>query len=341
MTERIFVSFEDYYKPLDLWTEVWVYPKNDDGLAVFFTNISERKNIERKIAFETLKLETVFQYSPVAMALWRGPDFIFERLNFMYQRSFPDTPLLGRPLFDALPQLRGQSIEMRMREVFETGHPFAAKEVLVTFSLEPDGMMHDTYHDITCMRIFEPDGTPYGAYVHSIDVTEKVKARLDLEQAKIEAENANQTKSLFLANMSHEIRTPLAAILGFAELLRDTSITGEERDRFIQTIVRNSKSLTRIIDDILDLAKIESGMLETEEKERTSEVGCNAHLTKPLNTREFVATLEEELKKAASFSVYLDCASGAITSFFSMPPTYPRHAAHPKEDRHPYLQMQF
>jgi signal transduction histidine kinase/ActR/RegA family two-component response regulator len=78
------------------------------------------------------------------------------------------------------------------------------------------------------------------------------------------AERASETKSAFLANMSHEIRTPLAAILGFAEALRDKTLTDEEREQYLGIIDRNGKSLTKVIDDILDLSKVEAGGLVVE-----------------------------------------------------------------------------
>ncbi len=78
------------------------------------------------------------------------------------------------------------------------------------------------------------------------------------------AENANRVKSLFLANMSHEIRTPLGAIQGFSELLKDKSLSTEVRDQYVNVISRTSNNLTNIINDILDLSKVESGHFEIE-----------------------------------------------------------------------------
>lgn len=80
--------------------------------------------------------------------------------------------------------------------------------------------------------------------------------------AKQRAEDADKLKSSFLANMSHEIRTPLNAIIGFSTLSADTSFPESQRDYFIQVAKSNSDQLLRLIDDILDLSKIESGQIQ-------------------------------------------------------------------------------
>lgn len=81
---------------------------------------------------------------------------------------------------------------------------------------------------------------------------------------RAQAEQASQLKSLFLANMSHEIRTPLAAIIGFSDLLKDPSLKDQERTQYVDIIHRTGEHLTRIINDILDLSKVEAGHLEIE-----------------------------------------------------------------------------
>ncbi len=82
-----------------------------------------------------------------------------------------------------------------------------------------------------------------------------------LEEARISADRANSAKSQFLANMSHEIRTPLGAIIGFSELIKENGLGRKEREEFISVIERNSSQLLRIIDDILDLSKVEAGLM--------------------------------------------------------------------------------
>ena len=80
---------------------------------------------------------------------------------------------------------------------------------------------------------------------------------------KISAQEANEAKSMFLANMSHEIRTPLNGIVGFTELLKDTGLE-EEQKEFVEIIEKSSENLLEIINNILDLSKIESNKLEIE-----------------------------------------------------------------------------
>ena len=85
-----------------------------------------------------------------------------------------------------------------------------------------------------------------------------------LSEAHDKALKANMAKGSFLANMSHEIRTPLTAIIGFSESLRDTSQTDSERLSVVNTIIRSGRHLLRVINDILDLSKIEADKLEVE-----------------------------------------------------------------------------
>lgn len=94
------------------------------------------------------------------------------------------------------------------------------------------------------------------------DITERKKAEDDLIAALKRAEESDRLKSAFLANMSHEIRTPMNGMLGFAELLKDPDLTGEQKQQYLSMIEISSERMLNIINDLIDISKIESGQME-------------------------------------------------------------------------------
>ena len=98
------------------------------------------------------------------------------------------------------------------------------------------------------------------------DVSDLMRIENELKEARDRAEESDRLKTSFLANMSHEIRTPMNGIIGFANLLRDPELPEDKKDLFLKHIDNSSNQLLNIIDDIIDISKIESGQLKISNK---------------------------------------------------------------------------
>lgn len=101
-----------------------------------------------------------------------------------------------------------------------------------------------------------------GFVLNFSDITEKEQLFEELVIAKNKAEESDRLKSAFLANMSHEIRTPMNGILGFSELLKNPDLTGDAQQKYISIIEKSGKRMLDIINDIIDISRIEAGYVE-------------------------------------------------------------------------------
>jgi len=119
-----------------------------------------------------------------------------------------------------------------------------------------------TFHSNT-VPIYDADGNITGVVGSTDDITEIMRLNRELETALEDAKHANRAKSVFLANMSHEIRTPMNSVIGFSELALDCEMPEKPRE-FLSKILENSQWLLQIINDILDVSKIEAGKMTLE-----------------------------------------------------------------------------
>lgn len=150
----------------------------------------------------------------------------------------------------------------------------------------------------TKIPIKDDKGNVTGLVGISIDITERRKVEDRLREAKEKAEAADRIKTAFLANMSHEIRTPMNGIIGFSNLLRTPGLTEEEKNEYLDHITSCGNSLLTLIDDIIDIAKIEAGQL----KLRFSEYNINALLDELYET--FLVIMQKENKGMIQLKVY-------------------------------------
>jgi signal transduction histidine kinase len=137
-------------------------------------------------------------------------------------------------------------------------HLYSDPEAITSDILEfSDGRVFDRYS-----KPQKIGGNTVGRVWSFRDITERKKAEAELIAAKEKAEESDRLKTAFLHNVSHEIRTPMNAILGFSTLLNEPGISDEDRTQFTDVIFQSGNQLLSIINDIVDLASIESGQMK-------------------------------------------------------------------------------
>jgi len=268
MKERVPVFFEEYYAPLRIWTSVNVYPTPDGGLAVFLRDVTTQKQVQTLIESEKQKFEAIFLDSPASMALLRGPTLVFEKVNPKYKELLAGRDLVGKSLIEALPELEGQPFHDLMKRVLETGEPFIAREMVASLVRRVGSAPEDTYFNFTYTRVEDGEGKPYGVYVHAMEITETVMARKNIERLAKQLQAAVNARDEFLSIASHELRTPLTSLILQIQMLNrqieknDPAAYSKPRvDQLVEQTYKQSLRLARLVDDMLDIARIRSGKL--------------------------------------------------------------------------------
>ncbi len=263
-----------------------ILDRDQDGRPLRATgttvDVTERKRAEQSVQESLNFLNELIDALPIPL-YYMNTEGSYMGCNKAFSASFgcEKERLVGKSVFDIMPkgladrlhEMDGKLLRGKAPQHFEEKVQYA------------DGKIHDIiFHKAAFLDI---NGSVGGLIGVMLDVTEQKKveeeqrslsealverafelksSHREIEQLKIQAENANRTKSEFLANMSHEIRTPMNGILGFSELLLDEDLTGEQLE-YVKNIHESGRALLALINNILDLSKIESGRLEVNREE--------------------------------------------------------------------------
>jgi len=219
-------------------------------------DIRERKRIEAEAKLASDRLFSAVESTQDPIALFDAEDRLV-LCNSAFRRTLPESltgPAIGRHFEELL------DLSLGMLDLGEeSADAFRARRL--AYRRDPKGAIEMRTADRRSWRMTDRRTTEGGTVTTIWDLTDDVLREEELRQARGEAEAASAAKSEFLSSMSHELRTPLNAILGFAQLLqRDRNATLTPRQKgMVEQVLKGGEHLLRLIDDVLDLARIESG----------------------------------------------------------------------------------
>ncbi|HWW82471.1 MAG TPA: response regulator, partial [Vicinamibacterales bacterium] len=200
------------------------------------------------------RMASLFRRAPVAIAVWAGPDHVYELANEKYRELIGGRDVVGQPVRDAVPELHGEAIHELLESVRRTEMPYVGKAQHVTLSRGCGGASEDAHIDFVYEPLVGEDGSVDTIVFVGHDVSALVRARQ-------EAEAANRHKDEFLATLSHELRTPLNAVLGYTQMLRGGAIRPDRLSAVLETIERNAQLQEHLVRDVLDVSRIITGKL--------------------------------------------------------------------------------
>lgn len=230
----------------------------EKNLRTLHQTLEQRVEERTRDLFKTeSELRLITDMLPMAVTyLDQNMKFLFVNETYAKWRGIPKSDIVGKSLEEisgpetmgaALPFI--QNVMSGQSDNYELDVQYADRKRRVLVNSIPD---------------VDSNGNIRGIISVTADITDQKFAADELRRAKEAAETANRAKSAFLANMSHEIRTPLGVVLGFADLLTGPGVTAAERQEYVAAIRRNGDLLSNIINDILDLSKVEAGKIDVE-----------------------------------------------------------------------------
>jgi PAS domain S-box-containing protein len=238
-------------------------PPQADGTVVWngtMSDITERKRAEEALQESESRFRSVIELSPDAIGMvdMQGRILLVneQAARFAGYNDVADLLANMKSGFDIISADDQERLQDNIRTKLSVS---GSRRNIEYTGRRRDGTLFPA--DVSASIQRDAQGNPQAIICVFRDNTERKQAQQSLERAKEAAEAANRAKSEFLANMSHEIRTPMTAILGFTDLLRSGQLPANQQAEFLEAIERNGKALLDLINDILDLSRIEADRL--------------------------------------------------------------------------------
>jgi PAS domain S-box-containing protein len=220
---------------------------------------AERARLLGELEIERARLAYVFQHAPSFLAVLRGSDYVFTLVNETFQRIIGHRDVLGKPVWEALPDVQGQGFEALLDRVVQTGEPFVGREVPVRLSRSPGEPLEERFIDFVYMPLVEADGARTGVIAHGSDVTDQVLARREVEHLLRESESNRQAleetnarlqeQALELELANQQLQDNAAELEMQAEQLQTTALALEERTEEAEA---SRQTLTAIVEAVTD-----------------------------------------------------------------------------------------
>jgi len=248
----------------DVWISTTKSPIKDDkgkiiGLVGISRDITGQKEIVQKLNEERDFLQVLMDYIPYTI-YFKDLECRFTKINKAQAKMIgveKPEDAIGKTDFDFFQEQHAKAAYEDEKKILSTGFPLLEKVEKLK-----DAEGNDRWVSATKIPVKDNYGNITGLVGISIDITEKRIAEEKLRESKEKAEESDRLKTAFLANMSHEIRTPMNGIIGFSNLLRNPELNEDERQDFLNHITSCGNTLLNLIDDIIDISKIEAGQIK-------------------------------------------------------------------------------
>ncbi len=257
-SERWMVCADGHHRPV-LKTVRKIKIHGREKLLECFVDISERKQVETALKASEERFRGMVESLPDPYSEINLEGIItFVNEAFVHETGYSQDELIGKKFSMLLDEKNARLAKRGYAEIYKTGRPVKNLELEW---ISKNG--HAVLAEVSVSPISQADGTVIGFQSIYRDITERRQMEIALSRAKEAAEVASNAKSEFLASMSHEIRTPMNAILGMADLLTETPLD-KEQQKFVQIFREAGENLLNIINDILDISKVEAGHIHLE-----------------------------------------------------------------------------